>query len=88
MLIFFNSRGTSELIHHNIKTYSHQEQKALHFNDFFSHKQLSFLKIKPFTNFGSSTHYIEKMWCVEVIFIIASYYVPLSPLANQVYVNS
>ena len=87
MLIFLNSRGTSELIHHNIKTYSLHEQKALHFNDFFSHKQLGFLKMKSFTNFGSSTYYIEKMWCVEVSFMIASYYVPLNPLANQVYVN-
>ena len=50
--------------------------------------QLWLLKMKSFTNFGSSTHYREKMWCVEFSFIIASYYVPLSPLANQVYVNS
>ena len=51
MLIFFNSRGTSELIHYNIKTYSLNEQKALHFNDFFSHEQLGFLKMKSFSNF-------------------------------------
>ena len=49
---------------------------------------LGLLKMKSFTNFGSSTHYIEKMWCVEVSFMIASNYVPLNPLANQVYVNS
>ena len=86
MLIFLNSRGTSELIHHNIKTYSLHEQKVLHFNDFFSHKQLDLLKMKPFTNFESSTHYIEssthyieKMWCVEVSFMIASYYDIFTP---------
>ena len=51
MLIFLKSRGTSELIHHNIKTYSFHEQKALHFKDFFSHEQLGFLKMKSFTDF-------------------------------------
>ena len=51
MLIFLNSLGTSELIHHNIKTYSLHEQKALYFNDFFSNEQLGFLKMKSFSNF-------------------------------------
>ena len=44
--------------------------------------QLDLLKIKPFTNFGNSTHSIEN---VEFSFIIASDYVLLSPLPNQVY---
>jgi len=34
------------------------EEKTLHFNDFFRIAQLGLLNMKPFTNFGSSTHYI------------------------------
>ena len=34
----------------------------------FSHAQLGISKTNQFTNFGGSTHYIEKMGCVEVIF--------------------
>ena len=45
------------------------------------------LKMKHFTNFGNSTHSMEKMWSVEFSFVMASHYVQLSPLANKVYIT-
>ena len=53
-------------------------------NDYYRVAQLGLLKMKPFTNFGSSTSSMEKMWRVEFSFMIGSYYVPLHPLANEI----
>ena len=47
--------------------------------DFYRVKQLSWLKMKPFPNFESSTHSVGEKWPIE-------FYAQTYPLANQIYV--
>ena len=54
--------------------------------DFYRVKQLSWLKMKPFPNFESSTHSVGEKWPIEFVFIVMSLYAQTYPLANQIYV--
>ncbi len=54
--------------------------------DFYRVKQLSWLKMKPFPNFESSTHSVGEKWPIEFGFIVESLCAQTYPLANQIYV--
>jgi len=42
----------------------------LHFLDFFRYVQINLLKIIAIATVGIFTHYMEKIWCVEVKILI------------------